>query len=222
MAADPTRMVQLTDDELVVLDGRCRPEVQGEVEAARARIEARGRLADLPPALAGLVADAVAEARGHGRLALRWEGVTYCRLCKAEAPWSLYKSGPRRGRRKAQGVLQAVDLADRPVVIRGHVSLGGCRACYDAVLPALRRELVGVPAQLPDALVEPGAPRWIRHERVRCTACGWEGHDGQMRRLRALIEGDYAGGCPNCPAENLPLRRTVIERVEGFEVVPRG
>jgi hypothetical protein len=60
--------VELTDDELILLDGACTDEVQSEVDKAKLRIAAVQRHTDMPAHVARLVADAVAEGVSHGRL----------------------------------------------------------------------------------------------------------------------------------------------------------
>lgn len=88
------------------------------------------------------------------------------------------------------------------------------------LLPVITERLTDIPAELPEQLQAPDAPRWKRQARRHCTACGWDGHEGQMRRKRTLFgDGDYPAGCPNCDAENSPLGRHIIELVDGFTVV---
>lgn len=215
-------MISLTDDELVVLDGRCEPETQTEVDAAKARIAARRRFTDLPPALAGLVADVVGEATAKGRLVLWNRPLDRCPLCKETKGYVPYKSGPRRGEPNHSKPirLDGYELADRFVTFKGHVSVGGCVSCVDQALPTIVESLRGVEAEVPERLRADGEPRRVRHHNVHCTKCGWDGHEGQMRRHRTVFgDGTYPSGCPECPAENLPLGRSVVERVDGFTVV---
>lgn len=215
--------VDLTDDELTVLDGRCRDEVQDEVDAAHRRIAARGRHPELASALAGLVADAVAEARLNGRLAWKAKPIDYCPLCGWVGEPARYKSGPRKGEVKLngqRGMTGGVELAHRFVTIQHHVRLGGCRECVETAEPALREELRGVPAQVPERLRAEGEPKLVRYERRRCKHCGWEGHEGQMGRLLALTGGGtYPGECPSCGVTHLPLGPLPFELLDGFAVV---
>lgn len=214
--------VDLSDAELVLLDGRCGETVQAEVDAARDRIAARGRHPTMPPALSGLVADAATEARTNGRLVWTTKPIDYCPLCGWVGKPARYKSGPRKGEIKPngrRGMTGGVDLAHRFVTIQHHVRLGGCRECVETAEPALRKELRGVPAQVPDRLRAEGEPKRVRYERRRCKSCGWEGHEGRMGRLTAVMGGTYPGECPDCGAKQLPLGPLEFEHVDGFDVV---
>jgi hypothetical protein len=214
--------VALTDEELAVLDGRASDEVQVQVDAAKARLAARDEHPDLPPHLAGLVADVVTEATSNGELRFRTERLRYCPLCETHAGYVEFKSGPRKGQNNwnRPRTIPGIEFAYRFVSVQGHVTVGGCRECVDEAMPVIREALRGVRAQVPKALRTEGGPRYVKHDNRRCTKCGWTGHEGQMTRQRTLMgDGTYPAGCPDCGAENLPLGRDVVERIDGFEVV---
>lgn len=215
----------LTDDELVKLDGVCRAEVQAEVDAAKNRIAARMRYDDLPSEHAGLIADAVTEARANGRLKWLTCRIDRCHLCGWAGEYPRYKKGPREGqirdnaRRSTTG---GVELAGRFVRIQGHVLLGGCTECMDSLKDRLAEALRGVEAQVPETLRTDGEPKRVKYDKRRCLTCGWEGHEGEMGRLRTLMgDGSYPGKCPSCATEQIPLGRRVFEHVDGFVVVEK-
>jgi hypothetical protein len=72
------------------------------------------RLADLPPEVAGLVADAVSEARAHGRLVWRYEQISSCSRCGKIAG---HGKPRRRGGRAKRLHMLGVELAVRFVVV---------------------------------------------------------------------------------------------------------
>lgn len=214
-------VVTLTDDELRALSGRCRPETQTKVTAALMRIAARTDYPDLPPALAGLIADVFGEARDTGQLIYQRRPITRCRLCRAESTYAPFKSGPRRGQpnySKPRPV-QGVELAHRFVSVNMHVTLGGCLTCVERCVPAICAALVGVPVAVPDKLRALGQPRRVRHDNRHCKKCGWTGHEGQMRYERTLMgDGTFPSKCPDCGAGGALSRD--VERVPGWVVVP--
>lgn len=214
-----TRSYKLTDEEALLLDGKVRDDVQKLVTAARGRLAAVLDHPDLSPELAGFIADVVSEAEERGRLILRWEWVMWCPVCRNDAGYVLFKSGRRKGKPRKRRYLQAVELASRFVTVKGSVALGCCSECLAAVEPALVSALASARAEIPKRFVAEGRPDWRRWELRRCKGCGWEGHEGEMRELPALMGGRYRGGCPACPAENRPLGPTRIERRDGFVVV---
>lgn len=216
-----TTYVRLTDAELAVLDGRCSPAVQAEVDSAVARLAAARDLSHLPPAVAGLVADIVNEARTNGLVTLRPARISHCRLCGTSAGYAPFKSGPNRGlpNRKRPLTVPGYEFARRTVTVQNTVTVGGCKDCVDPALDDIRVALSGVRAEIADALRLPGTPSYRKHDNRRCTKCGWEGHEGQMRRLPTIMgDGTYPGGCPDCDATNA-LFRTEVEAADGFTVV---
>lgn len=207
--------INLTDEELSVLDGKCRKETQAEVDAAKARILAVARFADLDEAAAKFIADAVREAEGSKKLVYQHIYIRDCRVCKKDAGYRKYQ---RSGRYHRKGdddrnhplYLDGIELADRSVRISGSASLGCCANCMKKIRPYLAEALSGVEAQIPEKITGHSS-RFIRVDLMKCEKCGWHGSETSMRPLRAVMGGTYPGGCPSCDAEN-SFARTMIKR----------
>lgn len=217
-----TPRIEISDEELALLDGRVGEALQAHVSAAVSRLSAANAYPDLTPKQAGLIADAVREAQASGRLVWYHRRIRYCPLCESGGGFVLYKSGPRKGRPNYDRPLSmpGIELAYRFVTIDGSVAMGGCQDCIGPVIPHLKAALVGVPAALPDMLVTEGAQRFNRFDNRRCTACGWTGHEGEMGRQRTLMgDGTYPATCPSCKAENRIFGSRTIETIDGFTVV---
>lgn len=214
-------LVRLTDTELVALDGRCRDEVQAEVDKALRRLESVAARPDLTEAQARLVADVVSEATTAGLLVWHRRRARSCPLCDKGYGYHQFKSGPRRGKpNHSKPITYAcIELAHRFVRVENHLRLGCCVDCMTAMRPVLADALADVRAELPAELHTDGRPTFRRHARRRCPDCGWEGHEGEMRRLRTVLgDGSYPGGCPACSFESVFLGRS-FESLDGFDVV---
>lgn len=219
----PLYQVSLTADELVLLDGKTRPEIQKEVDAAK---EAKALEAFVDNAAeARFIAEAVREAEANGILVCRWIQLHYCGYTGKSAGYATHRRSGKFHRKGETDYskplsMSGVDLANRFVTIKGHATLGCCREFWDGVRPKLAARLEDVKAEIAEEITG-HSPRWRRFDKRRCTVCGWNGHDGQMRKLPAIMGGYYPGQCPSCGAKNLPLGRSVVELVAGeFELVP--
>lgn len=223
MSDSPTYSVRLTDAELLLLDGQCSPEAQAEVDAAKRRRATASAFSDLTEAQAALVSKAVEEALSNKKLGLRGVGLRHCDVCGKSAGHYRFKSGRRKGQPDYKRPLSfsGVELADRMVSIAGYASCGCCADCWAAVRPAVLESVSGLEAEIAESLTgEP--PRWRRVLNRRCTSCGWEGTEDQMRPAPTLMgDGTYPSGCPKCPAKNA-LFHTPVEIAKGYSLVPTG
>ena len=142
----PTHRVELTDDEILLLDGRCRPGAQASVDAAKARVATAGRFPDLTKEQAAFVAAAVQEATDAGRLSLSRPSLRSCGVCDKRAGYYTF----RRGRRKGQADLKrplsfgGVDLARRTVSVVGYARCGCCADCWGDVKDAVAEAVSGL------------------------------------------------------------------------------
>lgn len=228
MSVETLTEVELIDGELLLLDGHCRPDVQREIDHRKAQLATVAARPDLTPNQATFLADALAEATTQGRLVLRYERLSHCRVCDARKG---YARRTRTSRSGAKGTLDykrplhlaGVELAHRFISMEGYPSLGCCRACWDILKPHVAAELDArdVHAAIPESITG-HAPRWIREDVRHCTACGWEGREGLMGKLPSLMGGLYPGVCPSCGAKNEIFGRTIIGSAEGngWEIVP--
>lgn len=207
--------VTLSDADLARLVDSADPAVAAAARHARDRLVAVDAMPDVPPHVAQLVVDVVAEARTAGALTYRHDRIYVCPYCQQASRYEV----PKRKRKPVEILVPAVDFAQRFVFVRNSVAVGACRDCVDAALPHIVEALAAVPAEVPDALAAPGRPRWRRWDRKRCTKCGWSGHKGQMGTLPALLGGRYPGKCPSCGVERKPFGPDPFERVDGFDVV---
>lgn len=215
--------VELSDAELLLLDGGCSEKVQAEVDAARSRLDTAAAMPDVSPEMAGLIADAVTEAKTNGLLLWRATRARSCVVCGKRAGYWVFKSGPRRGREDWNRPLSfyAVEMADRFVRMENHLTLGCCQDCAQELRPLIAAALADVQAQVPDHIAAQGRPKWKKHGRRECPDCGWQGHEGEMRLLRAVMGGMYPGGCPSCPFDSTFLGRS-FTILDGFDVVAEG
>ena len=207
--------VSLTDEDLLKLaESADHATAQAAAKCAE-RVALVERLKDVPAHIAGLVADAVAEARESGELVYYNRRISRCAHCGATSTWTK----PARRRKEVEVQLSGVELARRFVYVQGHVSVGGCSECVKAAAPIIAAELSGVPAQLPSQIVAEGVSTWVKWGRVKCKKCNWTGHEGQLGRLPAIMGGTYPGRCPSCSAERMPFGLDPFEHIDGFELI---
>lgn len=205
-------MIDLNDDELIILDGKCTPATQVYVDAAKERLEL-SRNKDNPE-LWRFIADVKIKAREEGRLEFRYTRSRWtCPVCGNGGGYHTY---PRNSRWHRKGEKNF----DNPIS-KAFVSLGCCRLCWEEYSTIIGAELDDIEAEIPE-LITGHSPRFKSYEKYKCTQCGWRGHEGEMRKLPALMGGYYAGGCPDCQAENLPFGTRVVELLHERVVVAVG
>lgn len=211
---------KLSADEMLLLDGRCRPEVQTVVESARRAISLRSM--GLPDGLAKMASAIVDVALTDGRLIYSPTRIRYCPCCgRSDGYWPVarstrYKTKGRPDYDKPK-TFPARELQRRFVVIQHSIYAGFCDRCEPQMLPVLRTLLAEVKAEIPEALS--GRPSaWIWQRNRHCKQCGWTGHEGEMKRSRALMgDGTFPSGCPSCGAGG--MFSSVVEIADGHTLV---
>lgn len=199
--------VDLSDDEMVLLDGKCRPEIQEEVAASLSRIAARASNPDLTDKQSGFIADVVAEATKSGRLVLQRVQIRYCGVCGKGGDYSRY---PRNGKHHRKGdknyskpiYLIGRELTHRFVRVTGSPAVGCCEDCWVELGSRVGAAVSGLAAEIPKSIsgIE---PLYSVVHYARCGECGWSGHEHQMGKLPTMMgDGSYFGACPLCTAKN--------------------
>ena len=219
---DLTTIVNLTDCELLLLDGMCTEKVQAAVDLAKVRVSFALRHPEVEPAAVKLIVDAVEEARTKGLLIWEHRPLRRCSLCDRDGSYATYRSGPRKGQPNHSKPipLAGIELRRSFVRIEGHVSIGACTGCMEALQPALQAALAEVPAELPPQLRAEGTFAWVKDPHRRCKHCDWTGGVSQLGLLPAVLGGRYPGKCPSCDAEQRPLGDTVFEVLDTFDLNP--
>jgi hypothetical protein len=212
-----TTEVDLTDEELLLLDGHASQNVQTAIDGAKLRSSLTAKYGTaLTTRQIAMLQKALAWARAQKLLVSRHENLEHCQACGTSKRYVTYKSGPRKGEPNYDRpiLVNGVEHGDGFISMRGYPRVGWCNACEDVLLPYLKTECATIACQTP------WSKRWTRYGNRRCTSCGWSGHEGQMgHSLTMFGNGTYPSSCPACKASNQIFGATVIETADGYTVV---
>jgi hypothetical protein len=214
--------VSLTDDELIVMDGKCSDDVQKTVDQAKSRIKKKNELPEIDPKIAAFIADVITEAQKEGVLIDRYESINRCSICGRAGGYHKYARTSRHHRRGEPDhdrpiTIGGVELAKRFIRWKGSVTLGCCTECWKIAKPLLSEQLKNIKAEIPESITGI-KPQWKKYDLRKCKKCGWEGHEGQLGQLQAMMGGTYPGKCPQCGAES-NLFNTAFDYPNGFALV---
>jgi hypothetical protein len=215
--------VKLTDSELLLLDGRVSETVQAEIDAAKRRAAIAHSEPSLLAGQVALVEKIVRRAEAQGRLTCDPVSIRSCDACGRKDGYYVYARTTKSHRKGdvdygSPKTFTGVDFGRGFVVVEGYATLGCCASCKDAIAPTLKRMLENVRAEIPERMFGM-SPRFKRYDNRKCKKCGWEGHEGQMGKLRTLMgDGWYPGVCPQCSAQNI-LFSTVVDVAPGHAIV---
>lgn len=217
--------VNLTDEELVLLDGKCSSEVQESVNSAKSRFASIASMPDVNPELAKWIADSVEYAKKKGRIRFCFTDLRSCPICKTHSGYYVHARTTRNHRKGEVDTgrpkyRQGVDLSDDFVIIKGYPSVGCCMDCWVTAKTLLAKALDGTFLEIPEG-ISGVTPVYKRENRRKCKTCGWEGHEGEMGKLPALMEGYYPGQCPKCGAKET-IFTTQFDHLPGFSIVHNG
>lgn len=194
--------LELTGDELLLLDGLCRPENQCVVDGYKASVETASKTG-LPPMMADMVTRILDTAKKTRKLVYRLVETSRCPCCdRHDGYWPVARSTKwkRRGDKDYDNPKKfcCVDLGGS--CVRSTVFLGFCEVCRPLVEPVLASALESVECDTPKAWAAV-RKRFVLHNDRLCTRCQWRGHEGQMRTMPCLMGGGtYPALCPQCGA----------------------
>lgn len=192
MNTENTYLVSLTGDELILLDGKCREEIQKKVERAKLAksLNTGNKIADY----------CIAKGAESGAISIyRASGLTHCVSCGKYADHPVYQRGPKKGktnynkpRVKFYGVRSAKDW------------------CYDCEQKHDISKTITDKIKSDDLKIEikgmySKETRYKIDPKLKCLKCGEDSWESEYGKLPAMIQGSYAGKCPKCGAESLPF-----------------
>lgn len=207
----------VTDEELLLLDGKCGKETQGLIDS----LKLRNRIAEsraLTDSEATFVRDVLNEASTNKTLIFRSLRIRRCPVCNTAAGYAKRTRSSRSGRRGEPNydrplTMYGYELARRFFVIKDTPTIGCCTSCWKKIQPILAEELSGVPAEIPQDITGI-PPRFKAYDVMKCTKCGWVGSEHLMGKLPAVMGGFYPGKCPECGAEHLPFGPIIFNRTD--------
>lgn len=211
--------LELSAIEANQLDGKVNEAAQKIIDQAKMSLSLSSSLSEVQKKL---ICELVERAKKNGKLIRRKSSSQVCPSCGKSAGYYTY---PRNGRYHKKGdinydqekSLSVIDYEDRSVSFRNRVWRGCCKECELVFEAALKKALEGVKAELPKELSD---FTYKKYENKECKACGWKGHEGQLKKLPTMMgDGYYFGKCPSCDAENRAFGNRPIETIEGYTII---
>lgn len=216
--------IELTDSEMLSLDGKCRQKTQFAVDYVKERMVIKARVQSGDEKIDAFVATVVMLAKRNGKLGCRRVSMEHCPLCGKRADYPRYKrdsplhaKGEKNTNAKPM-YFSGIDLTGDFVVTEHYARVGCCFACLEKTRSFLVKELDIVEAEVPKE-VTGHPPRFKFYHAMKCLSCGWEGHEGQMRMVPSIMGNPYRAGCPVCDKRN-SMAGLFIKQQKGHVVVP--
>lgn len=218
-----TTSVFLTDEQLLRLDGIDDQKIQQKIDRAKFRLAQNDKLFGIPEKFHDITRRIIEEAVRSGKLVCYPNSIRHCPVCEKSAGYATYSRSSRYHRKGATNYskplkLSGVELAERFISIDGSADVGMCRECWDELQPLITPLIVDIEAEIPEKITGV-PPKYKAYDNRKCKQCGWEGHEGQMLPLPAMMGGYYPGQCPECGAKSLPFGPTMFEFMKGRTVV---
>lgn len=202
-------LYSLSEDEVLLLDGKVNEDVQKSIDKIKSRRSIENTL-DIPEKYKKFVAEKIRVATDTQELRFT-QGckLSSCNICGKKKTYRTYTRNTKYHRKGEPNY-------DRPIDVYG-VNLGCCSSCWKEVRPYLGKALEGVEAEISKTITGKD-PEYKKYANIECSVCGWEGHEGEMGMLPALMGGSYRGKCPKCGAKNIVFV-TKIKRTKGYTLV---
>lgn len=217
-----TTLVSLTNDEMILLDGKCRANIQVEVDRVKIEQGTALAFASLPPLQAEVASRIAAVAMTNGVLetsCVIMDGLP-CSCCDKKTRYAPYK---RSGYYHQKGDPNY----KRPIHVRG-VHFPKCFVCHDCwlsikpiLIPFLEENRTEIDTRFfyPD---DKRQSRWKKSSNRECKECGWSGHEAEMKFVQSGYYSPRRPKCPQCGVEDSSMYLgNKLVRVDGFVMIDR-
>ncbi|NIN36606.1 MAG: hypothetical protein GTO60_16545 [Gammaproteobacteria bacterium] len=203
--------VSLTDDEILLLDGRCDERIQKKIDIVK--MQQRYNIA-APDEYKPIIARILEKAERTGILSYsRGRHVRRCDACDKAAGYATYTRTTKYHRKGDPNF-------NRPLAFYAH-SIAGfeiCNDCFSRLEQHLLRNLDGIQAEVSHHLTGHSSAL-LCFTNVICNECQWAGHEGELKSLPVAFGGDAK--CPRCGSTNQQIIGGKVARVYGqFTLIP--
>lgn len=187
------REISLTDNELLLLDGKVNQEAQATIDYVK-KIDAYSDIGNR------IYAEIIVNALAKGELKITYRDISDCPVCGAKTEYRTMTRGRNRGKKDYDHPIRlwGVSFLDGFVVVKGHSKFGFCRECGEkaksAILAYVKEHDLPIRTE--------NESDWIKEEAMICRGCKeliWKFDMG----LEYTIMGDgrYYARCPKCGEE---------------------
>jgi hypothetical protein len=218
-----TTKVDLTDQELLFLDGKCGEKIQAEINTAKSRLKmlASGQAIDSSTAL--FISDCLKEVETKKKLICRCESLSHCKYCSKSGGYALRKRATKYHEKGSKDYdkplyFAGVELAESFIYMKGHATLGCCGECWKKFKAPLVAAIENVPAEISEKITG-CLPKFKRWSIMQCTHCKWSGPEYEMIEGPNLMGHMIYNECPNCNQKNSIFHLAVKSTLK-YVVVP--
>lgn len=198
--------VQLSYEELILLDGAVSENAQAVIEIAK---KEHSIGFDLP-----VMNEILRKAEETGKLTWKFKSIRSCSHCDKKYAYAKY---PRSGRYHNKGDsnwdkpihYQGVKFNEGGVTVAGSGDM--CADCFKKhnVLDQLIHYILDNDLKIHIQKNDIGTTKYLKDDVRVCFECKEEMLESEMGRERTMMgDGTYAATCPHCGAKSLPFGRT--------------
>jgi len=186
------REIKLSDEELLLLDGKVSPDAQKIINW----VKTINQYADIGDRT---YAEIIALAAAKGALRCNSRELNSC-PCGKSREYRTLTRGRNRGKKDFDHPIRfyGVSFMDGFVTVQGHSNFGYCHECGEKAIQTIAQYI-----QNHDLKIEiPGESKWIKEEKGVCKSCGkdmWQ--FDMMLSPTWQRDGYYYSDCPHCGAE---------------------
>lgn len=192
-------MYNLTDEEILLLDGKVNAEVQKSIDFIK-----RATFHSDNPVIAKIIESSL----NLGTFKFEYiHNMRYCPVCKKSAGYAKY---PRNGRHHRKGDTNInKPLSFSGVIInRGFISFSGagdfCKECNDKHNYVDNVISIILEKKLPIELIRDKRSLFKKDDERECFNCKQTMYESEMTKRNTIMgDGYYPAGCPKCKAESL-------------------